>query len=90
VPIQYCASAAGKDQGRRIVRSRSISARQQFDTKESQRNQTHPVTAFGLIEMSVVDRLFHAEQRGFEVDVPPAQCQQLADPKSRDNQQENQ
>jgi len=40
--------------------------------------------------MSVVDRLFHAEQRGFEVDVPPAQCQQLADPKSRDNQQENQ
>jgi hypothetical protein len=48
------------------------------------------VTAFRFIEMPVVDRLFHAEQSGFEVDVPPAQGQQLADPKSRDHQQENQ
>ena len=72
------------------MRSRSIPARQQFETKESQGNQTHTVTAFRFIEMAVVDRLFYAQQRGPEVDVPPAQGQQLADPKSCDNQQKNQ
>src|ERR1039457_533910 len=86
-PVEWQSSAHSKHQ---IIRAGQGRAKVRKNLRRLLTYRKGAVAAFGfrLIEVSLVDRLTDTERAGFDIDVAPAECQQLPDTQAGEHEQE--